>query len=100
MSFITNDQNQLHMFGYCLSDLVPKNAKCRLVLNLVKRLKLKKLYHRYSSQGNHAYEPSVMLAIWFYAYSMGETSTRKIEELCRRDRRTLSSRSSLHVYLI
>ena len=85
MRFITNSQNQLHLFGYTLSDLVPKNAKCRLVLDLVKKLKLKKLYHRYSSQGNYAYEPSIMLAIWFYAYSMGETSTRKIEELCRRD---------------
>jgi transposase len=85
MSFITNNQNQLHLFGYTLSDLVPPKAKCRLVLDLVKKLKLKKLYHRYSSQGNHAYEPSIMLAIWFYSYSMGETSTRKIEELCRRD---------------
>jgi len=85
MRFITNSQNQLHLFGYTLGDLVPKKAKCRLVLDLVKKLKLKKLYHRYSSQGNHAYDPSMMLATWFLSYCERETSTRKLEELCQRD---------------
>lgn len=85
MNFISKDRNQNHFIGYCLDDFVPKDAKCRLIINLVKELKLKKLYSRYSNQGNPAYEPSTMLATWFLAYSERETRSRKVEDLCKRD---------------
>jgi transposase len=54
-------------------------------VSLVKELNLKKLYIRYSSQGNPAFEPSIMLSTWFLAYCERETRTRKLEELCKRD---------------
>jgi len=85
MNFISNDRNQNNLIGYCLDDFVPKDAKCRLIVNLVKELNLKKLYRGYSNQGNPAFEPSTMLATWFLAYSERETRTRKLEELCKRD---------------
>ena len=85
MKFISNNRDQINMFGYTLNDLVPQKAKCKLIITLIKKLKLKKLYHRYSSQGNHAYDPSMMLATWFLSYCEKETSTRKLEELCQRD---------------
>ena len=85
MNFLSKDRNQTHIIGYSLDDFVPKDAKCRLIVNLVKELNLKKLYNGYSNQGNPAFEPSTMLATWFLAYSERETRTRKLEELCKRD---------------
>lgn len=96
MNFITNNHNQMHLFGYSLNELVPKDAKSRFVLSLIKQLNLKKLYNRYSSQGNPAFEPSTMLATWFLAYSEGVTSTRKLEELCYRDLHYIYISSKLH----
>lgn len=78
MGFISNDREQMRLLGYSLDDFVPKDAKCR-------RLDLRELYARYSDQGNDAFEPGIMLATWFFAYAEGITSTRRLEELCKRD---------------
>jgi transposase len=85
MPFKSFDRNQLDLLGYSIDDLVPKGAKCRFVVDLVAKLDLVKLYARYSSIGAHAFEPSVMLATWFLAYSESITSTRVLEEKCQRD---------------
>lgn len=85
MGFISNDREQGHLLGYSLSELVPKDAKCRFIVSMVGRLNLQELYNRYSEQGNDAFEPSIMLATWFFAYAEGLTSTRRLEELCKRD---------------
>ncbi len=85
MGFINNNRNQLNLLGYSLNDFVPMNAKCRFVVDLVKQLDLSALYARYSKQGNDAYEPSTMLATWFYGYCERVFTTRKLEERCQRD---------------
>ena len=85
MGFIAADRNQLNLFGYSLDDFVPPEAKCRFVVDIVGQLVLSELYADYSEQGGDAYEPQAMLATWFFAYSEGVSSTRRLEELCRRD---------------
>lgn len=85
MGFISADRKQIDLLGYSLDDFVPSNAKCRFVVDIVSRLDLTELYNRYSSQGADAFDPSIMLATWFFAYSEGVTSTRKLEKLCKRD---------------
>lgn len=83
MGFIFNDRRQQKLIGYCLSDFVSKDDKSRFVVDIVSKLDLTELYNRYSSQGNDSYDPKTLLATWFFAYSEGESSTRKIENLCR-----------------
>ena len=85
MNFLSKDRNQTNIIGYSLDEFVPKDAKCRLVVSLVNELNLKELYNRYSNQGNPAFEPSSMLSTWFLSYCEGETRTRKLEDLCKRD---------------
>lgn len=85
MGFISHDPNQLDLIGFRLNDLVPKDAKCRFIVDIVSQLDLKELYDRYSSQGNDAFDPSPMLCTWFYAYSETVTTTRKLEDKCQRD---------------
>jgi len=85
MGFISNDRKQIDLLGYCLDDFVSKDAKCRFVVDLLSRLDLRLLYDQYSAKGADAFDPSTMLATWFFGYSEGEISTRKLEDKCNRD---------------
>jgi len=85
MGFITASREQLTLFGYSLDDFVDESAKCRFIVKTVGKLDLHDLYADYSSQGGDAFDPSILLATWFLAYSEGQTSTRKLEEQCCRD---------------
>jgi transposase len=85
MGFITASREQLTLFGYSLDDFVYESAKCRFIVKTVGKLDLHELYADYSTQGGDAFDPAILLATWFLAYSEGQISTRKLEEQCRRD---------------
>ncbi|MBU0930107.1 MAG: IS1182 family transposase [Nanoarchaeota archaeon] len=85
MGFIYNERNQMNLLGYSIDEFVSHNAKCRFIVKLISKLDLNPLYQRYSDQGADAYDPGIMLSTWFFAYSERQTSTRKLEELCKRD---------------
>jgi transposase len=87
MSFINYDRSQKSLLGYSVDDFAQADKKGRFVVNVVSRLNLKTLYSRYSDQGGDSYAPDIMLALWFYAYSNGITSTRELEDLCKFDTR-------------
>ncbi len=83
MGFITPQRDKLQSIA--LDELIAQDAKCRFVVDLIERLDLQSLYARYSTQGGDAFDPKTMLAIWFFAYSEGVASTRKLEQRCQRD---------------
>jgi transposase len=85
MGFISANRKQKDLIGYSLEDFIPKDAKCRFIVDIVSQLDLKKLYNHYSPQGADAYDPAIMLSTWFYGYTEGFTGTRKLEKLCKRD---------------
>jgi len=85
MGFISADRGQNDIIGYSIDDFVPENAKCRFIVKIISNLDLKELYDHYSSQGADAYDPAIMLVTWFYGYTESVTSTRKLENLCRKD---------------
>lgn len=87
MGFIQADRSQQDIFGYRISDFAKTDAKSQFITEIVSRLNLTELYNRYSDQGGDSYSPEIMLGLWFYAYSQGETSSRKLEELCQYDTR-------------
>jgi transposase len=87
MGFIKADRSQLNLLGYSISDFASTDKKIRFIVDIVSRLDLSGLYARYSDQGGDSYAPGILLTLWFYAYSQGETSSRKLEELCHYDTR-------------
>jgi len=87
MGFISSNRAQTDLLGYRIDDFAKSDKKSRFVIDLVTRLDLKELFARYSDQGGDSYSPDMMLALWFYAYSNGITSTRDLEELCKYDTR-------------
>lgn len=83
MGFITAERSELGSIDILAS--IPEGDKSRFVVEIVSQLDLSPLYDSYSSQGGDAYDPVILLATWFYAYSEGETSSRRIEACCRYD---------------
>ncbi len=87
MGFFPYNRSQMNLLGYSVEDFARNDSKSRFVVELVSKLDLSELYSRYSKQGGDSYAPDMMLALWFFAYSNGITSTRKLEELCKFDTR-------------
>ena len=87
MGFIKADRSQLNLLGYSISDFASADKKIRFIVDIISRLDLSDLYARYSDQGGDSYAPDILLTLWFYAYSQGESSSRKLEELCHYDTR-------------
>jgi len=85
MGFITANRNQIDLLGFSLNDFVPHDTKCRFVVDLVSMLDLSQLYQKYSEQGADAFDPSIILATWFFGYSEGIVKSRKLENYCKRD---------------
>ena len=85
MGFISADRGQLDMLGYSIDDLVEEDCPGRQIVEIVEQLDLGELYADYSEQGGDALDPTILLALWFLAYFEGVTSSRSVEDLCRRD---------------
>jgi len=87
MGFIKADRRQQDLLGYRISDFARSDAKSQFIVDIISRLDLTTLFQRYSDQGGDSYSPEMMLGLWFYAYSQGESSSRKLEEYCQYDTR-------------
>jgi transposase len=51
----------------------------------VEKLDLQELEGVYSDEGHPAYHPALLLKVWLYAYTLGMTSSRRLEQRIRKD---------------
>jgi transposase len=79
------DQKQQLLFPPSLDQFIPEDHPARTIDNIVERLDLSCIISRYSEEGQPAYDPRLMLKVIFYAYNLGITSSREIEDHLRRD---------------
>ena len=52
---------------------------------LVERLDLRQVEAGHSEQGRPSYPPQLLLKVWLYAYALGVTSSRRIEQRIHED---------------
>lgn len=78
MPFKEYQQNQNFLLPPNLQDFVPPQHLARVIDSVANQLKLDSLYARYSDIGCHAYHPLMMLKVLFYAYAVGDYSSRLI----------------------
>lgn len=74
------DQKQCFLLPYSLDDFVPPGHLARTVNEVVDMLDLGVLESRYAVLGQRAYDPRMMLKVFFYAYFSGVTSSRSIQD--------------------
>lgn len=73
--------------------LLPPNVRevlgeehlCFFVHEAVENLDLRELERGYSEEGHPAYHPALLLKVWLYAYALGVTSSRRLEQRIRED---------------
>jgi transposase/IS5 family transposase len=75
--------------GYLLPpsvrEVLGEEHLCSFVHAAVEKLDLEEFENRYSEQGHPAYHPALLLKVWLYAYALGVTSSRRLEQRIRED---------------
>src|SRR5512132_4407564 len=70
-----------------MMDWLPEDDIVHLIVDVVGVMELRRFeeYYSTSGRGQAAFSPAMMLAVLIYASSNKLRSSRKIEQLCRRD---------------
>lgn len=66
-------------------DVLGKDHLVFFVHEVVERLDLRNFENAYSDEGGELYVPAMMLKVWLYAYALGLTSARRLEQRIRED---------------
>lgn len=86
-NFLSCDRDQDLLLPPSLKDWLPDDHLAWFVLEAVDELDLSAFYSAYRADGHgaSAHEPSMMVALYVYAYSLGVRSARAIERRCHED---------------
>src|SRR5258708_110637 len=68
-----------------VDEVLDADHLCFFIHRVVERLDLGRLEESYSAEGGMLYHPSLMLKVWLYAYALGVTSSRRVEQRIRED---------------
>jgi len=76
---------QAYLLPPSVRDELGDDHLCFFVHKVVEQLDLRVFEQAYSEEGGELYHPSLLLKIWLYAYAVGLTSGRKLEQRVRED---------------
>ena len=80
-------RNQYKFQTSCLDDLIPDDHKARLVWDFVSKMDLSACFIEIMSAqgeaGRPSIDPKIILTLWIYTIMDGNSSARKLEELCQ-----------------
>jgi transposase len=66
-------------------DVLGEEHLCFFVHRVVEKLNLAKFVAGYSEEGHAAYHPALLLKVWLYAYALGISSSRRLEQRIKED---------------
>lgn len=79
------NQHQFQLLPPDLSDMISKDHIARLISNTVDGINISFIEHTYSSNGQHAYDPRMLLKILVYGYAIGLRGSRKLADRLTED---------------
>lgn len=79
------NQNQLQLLPPDLSDMITKDHLARLISHTVEKLDTSFIERTYSPEGQHAYDPHMLLKILVYGYAIGLRGSRKLADRLKED---------------
>jgi len=71
---------QAYLLPPSVRDELGDDHLCFFLRRLVSRLDLSSFEAAYSEEGGELYAPELMLSVWLYAYALGITSARRVEQ--------------------
>ncbi|MGC2111665.1 MAG: IS1182 family transposase [Candidatus Korobacteraceae bacterium] len=78
--FLSYNPEQAYLLPPSVKDELGADHLCFFVRAVVKQLDLSGFEQEYSAEGGALYAPELMLSVWLYAYAIGMTSARRLEE--------------------
>lgn len=85
MPFQAYNPDQSYLLPPNVADVLGADHVCFFVHRAVERLDLSGFTASYREAGRPAYAPSLMVKVWLYAYILGITSSRRIEQRLHED---------------
>jgi len=83
--FLGYSPDQAYLLPPSVKDVLGEDHLAFFVHRVVERLDLEKFTQAYSEEGGALYAPELMLKVWLYAYALGITSARRLEQRVRED---------------
>lgn len=83
--FLGYSPDQAYLLPPSVKDVLGEDHLAFFVHRVVERLDLEEFTQAYSEEGGALYAPELMLKVWLYAYALGITSARRLEQRVRED---------------
>ncbi len=84
-NFYEYNPEQAYLLPPSVREVLGEEHLCFFVHRAVERLDGREFEQGYSEEGHPAYHPALMLKVWLYAYALGVTSSRRLEQRIRED---------------
>jgi transposase len=85
MKFLIYSPEQAYLLPPNVREVLGKNHLCFFLQRVVEKLDLRPFETAYEDEGRPAYHPALMVSVWLYAYTLGITSSRRLEQRVRED---------------
>jgi transposase len=83
--YVTYNPEQVWLLPPSVREELGENHLAVFVHEMVERLDLRHFEQESSEQGRPGYPPQLLLKVWLYAYALGVSSSRRIEQRVRED---------------
>lgn len=83
--FLPYAPEQAYLVPPSVKEELGQNHLCFFIHEAVEHLDLSGFEQLYGDEGGALYHPSLMLKVWLYAYALGITSARRLEQRIRED---------------
>jgi len=83
--FLEYNPEQAYLLPPSVKDVLGEEHLFFFVHRAVEKLSLREFEAGYSEEGHPAYHPALLLKVWLYAYALGITSARRLEQRIRED---------------
>jgi transposase len=85
MKFLVYRPDQAYLLPPSVREVLGEDHLCFFVVRVVQGLDLSAFEQAYSEEGQPGYHPALLVAVWLYAYALGVTSSRRLEQRVRED---------------
>src|SRR6267154_1744015 len=84
-NFLEYSPEQAYLLPPSVREVLGEGHLCFFVHRAVEKLDVREFEASYSEEGHPAYHPALLLKVWLYAYALGVTSSRRLEQRIRED---------------
>ncbi len=76
------NRRQRTLLPDCIEDYISEGHLARIISTVINNLNINKIISKFSSIGQNAYNPRILICILFYGYAIGIRSSRKLSMAC------------------